>query len=44
MYPEARANCSKAFLLNTCVSANGQLVVCVGGLDSWDPFVKGIVT
>ena len=26
------------------VSANGKLLVWVGGLDSWDPVMKGIVT
>ena len=25
-------------------SGNGKLVVWVGGLDSWDPLMKGIVT
>ena len=25
-------------------STNGKLVVWVGGLDSWDPLLKGIVT
>ena len=32
------------FVFGEFGSANGQLLVWVGGLDSWNPLVKGIVT
>ena len=32
------------FLCRALYTVNGKLLVLVGGLDSWDPLMKGIVT
>ena len=39
-----KENFSKHFLWGDEKSTNGKLVVGVGALDIWDPFMKGIVT